>query len=94
MAVHDAAGPSQFIAVVTGHRISVSGGEVVDAEAIAPVLTPRTVQIVAVSQMQPHMGAALRGAEEDQISRLQQIGLPDPPRHRAAEALLQVGVAG
>ena len=76
------------------HRVAVVGIEVIDAQPVAAMLPPRAVEIATPIQMQPHMGAALGSAEEDQVPRRQQLRLPGMHRHRVAEALLQVGIPG
>ena len=79
---------------MAGHRIVVAGMEIIDADAVAAVVAARTVEITAAAQMQAHMGAATRGAEEDQITGFQQARFPHPHGHRPAEALLEIGIPG
>ena len=68
MAVRHPAGTSQFSPVVTGHRVEILGIQAVDADAIAAMFNPGTVHVAALSEMDADMGAALRGAEENQVS--------------------------
>ena len=71
MAAGDPPRPAQFRSVVTGHRMTISRIKAVDANPIAAVVTTRAVHVSTISQMDPHMGAALRLAEENQIAQLQ-----------------------
>ena len=93
VAAHHPAGAPQFAAVVATHRVLHLGIEAVDAQAIAPMLTARAVQVAAPPQVEPHVGAALRPPEEDQIAGPQQAIAAGPHRHGLAEALLLVGIA-
>ena len=93
MAAGDAAGATQFLLIVPRHRMRIVGVEVIDAETVAAVFPPGTVQVAPTAEMQTHMGAAPGRAEEDQIAGAQQLGDAGPHRHGLAEALLQVGVA-
>ena len=94
MAAHHPAGTAQLGAVVGADGILQLGIEAVDAQAITTVLAAGAVQVAATTQVQAHMRAALRPAKEDQIAGAQQGVLAGAHRHRLAEALLLVGVAG
>jgi hypothetical protein len=70
VAVHHPSSAAQLLAVMAGHRILVPGVEVIEAQAIAAVLSAGTVQIAPAAQVQAHMGATLWRTEEDQIPDL------------------------
>ena len=71
MAAGDPPRTAQFRSVVAGHRMTISRVKAVDANAIAAMVMARAVHVSTISQMDPHMGAALRLAEENQIAQLQ-----------------------
>ena len=65
---------------MTGDRMLVTGVDAVAADAVATMLPAGAVPVEAPFLMDGHMGAPLRGAEEQQISRSQQavIAWVDP----------------
>ena len=84
----------QLLSVVHTHRVNAPGRQAVDAEAISAMVAPGTVQVVAIAEVQPDMGAALGCPEEDQITGPQQAMVAGANRYRLAEALLLVGIPG
>ena len=75
MAAHHPAGTAQFAAVMGAHRILQLGIETIEAQTIAAMLLTGAVQVAASPHIQPHMGAALGPAEEDQIAGAEQAAL-------------------
>ena len=61
--------PAQLLAVVGCDRMSVTGVNVVHADAVAAVFASRTVAVAAITEVNAHMGATSRRAEEEQITR-------------------------
>ena len=93
MAARHPASSAKFGSVVAGHGVLVRGMDAVDANAVAAVLLPRTVQVATLCQVNGHMGAALCRAEKQQISRAQQLIIPGADRHRAAKPFLLVSIS-
>jgi hypothetical protein len=77
---------------MAGHWIVVRREQIVHPQSIAAMLTAGTVQIAALAQMQPHMGAALRRPEENQVATLQKMYNVRTHCHRLTEAFLKVGI--
>ena len=92
MAAGDPPRSAQFRSVVAGHRMTISRIKPVDANAIAAMVTTRAVHVSTISQMDPHMGAVLRLAEENQITRSQLARIRWTYSHRMAEPFLLVGI--
>ena len=68
MAADHPSGSAQFASVMAGHRMEILGVQAVDADAIAAMFNPRAVHVAALSEMDADMGAALWGAEQNQVS--------------------------
>jgi hypothetical protein len=79
---------------MAGHRVLIAGAEAIDADAVAPMAAAGTMEITALTQVQPHMAAALGAAKEDQIARAQQAETTGPHRHGLAEPFLLVSIPG
>ena len=58
------------------------------------MLLAGAVEVAATSEIEPHMGAALGPAKEDQIGWAQQLLLISADRHLLAEPFLLIGVTG
>ena len=71
MAAGDPPSSAQFRSVMAGHWMGIGWIKAVDANAIAAMVTTGAVHVTTLSQMDPDVGAALRLAEENQITRLQ-----------------------
>lgn len=86
------AGAAQFRSVVNADRIDQLGIQTIDTQAIAAVLPARTMQVAALPEIEPHMGAALGATKKDQIAGTQQAIATGRHRNGLAEALLLVGI--
>ena len=88
------AGTTKLAAVMTGDWVRVIGMDAVDPNAVAAMILPRAMAVAATAEMDPNVGATLRGPEEKEVSRLQQLVVAGLHRNRSAKAFLLIGVSG
>ena len=93
MAAFDSPRTPKFCSVVVGHRVLVTGMDAVAANAVASMLPPRAVPVTPVALMDRHVGATPGRAEEQQISRTQELVIARVDGDWRAEPFLLVRVA-
>ena len=74
--------------------MKILGVQAVDADAVPAMFNSRAVHVAALSEMDADVGAALRAAEEDQITGSQFMHIIRLNRQRLAEPFLLVGISG
>ena len=94
MAARYPAGSAKFGSVVAGHGVLVRGVNAVNADPVAAMLFPRTVEVATLSEVDRYMGAPLCRSEKQQISRAQELIIPRADRYGAAKAFLLIGISG
>ena len=92
MAAHHPTGAAQLLAIVNADGIDQLTIQAVHAQAITAMLPARAVQVAALPEVQPDMGAALGASKKDQVARAQLAVATRGDRHGLAEPLLLVGV--
>ena len=94
MAARHAAGTTKLAAVMTGDWVRVIGMDAVDPNAVATMILPRAMAVAATAKVDPDVGATLRGPEEEEVSRFQQLVVAGLHRNWSAKAFLLIGVSG
>ena len=93
MAARYPAGSAKFGSVVAGHGVLVRGVNAVNADPVAAMLLPRTVEVETLFEVDRYMGAPLCRSEKQQISRAQELIIPWADRHWAAKPFLLVSIS-